>query len=148
MLWILTPLIAGVVVWGLLRANGSIDPKAEAHDAAWAPAKIFNEDRVTPFLMDAESTLREALGKLGLDLSPYTFHRAGLSEDGSYVEAGITETPLTVWLYVDGGQISTPEFYVSFEEWDAETPKELVDKIVAKTIELAIKYREAQPNTR
>jgi hypothetical protein len=147
MFWTLAAVVVLVVAWFLLRVNGSIGPKRLAHEATWAPARKLNADVVSNFLADAELQLREALQVQGLELQPYQLHRVDSPKRETYVEAGILGTPLTVWIYEDGAQVSGPKVDRRFEDWDANNPSELVDSFVSAAVALAIAHR-AQSNTR
>jgi len=132
----------GAVFWAFLRWNGSIGPRYHAHEAAWQAARVVDKSGLTPFQRLAESRLIETLAAEGFQLADRVHHQSSPSDREPYVQATIAGTPLTVWIYLDGGGISAPAIDRRFEDWDAATPEDLAREFSVTAVELARKHRD------
>jgi hypothetical protein len=128
--------------WAFLRWNGSIGPRYHLHEVAWRPARVVDESGLTPFQRLAESHIREMLSAEGFQLTERVQHDWGPSDRERHVQATIAGTPLTVWIYLDGGGISAPGIDRRFEDWDAATPEDLAKEFAVTAVELARKHRD------
>ena len=58
-----------------------------------------------------------------------------------YLVAQVPSLDAEIWIYRDGGDISTGGRHKLFEDWDADSPEELRRKIVAYLIRMVVPRR-------
>jgi hypothetical protein len=107
-----------------------------------AICQVVDESGLTPFQRLAESQIREMLSAEGFHLAERVQQDSPPSDRERHIQATITGTPLTVWIYLDGGGISGPDIDRRFEDWDAATPDDLAKEFAAAAVELARKHRD------
>jgi hypothetical protein len=135
-------LIALILFVAFLRWNGSIGPRHSAHEAMWAPARAVDGTGLSRFQRLAESEIATSLSLDGFTLIERVQHSASTASGESYVEAKISNTPLTVWIYIDGGGISGPNVDERFEDWDADSPEALAHELATTAAALARRHRD------
>jgi hypothetical protein len=140
MFWL--ALILLIVIVAFLRWNGSIGPRHSAHERIWAPARAVDATRLSRFQRLAEAELATKLTAGGFQLIERIHHTALPTAGEPYVEAKIRDTPLTVWIYLDGGGVSGPSVDHRFEDWDAESPEELASDFASTAAALARQHRD------
>ena len=101
------------------------------HERTWAAVREPTESGLTPFQVMCETAIVSALSTLGVTL----VNRKVEGRDESYVTAGLSGTDWTLWIYVNGAEVSSKaSALVRMEEWDAKTPEEFVTTFVNKTV--------------
>ena len=58
---------------------------------------------------------------------------------GSYIHARIQNSEFEFWLYTDTVCFTGPDVDWRAEEWDARTPDELIQRVLAQAIQLVLK---------
>jgi hypothetical protein len=140
MFWL--ALILLIVIVAFLRWNGSIGPRNSAHERIRAPARTVDATRLSQFQRLAEAELATKLAADGFQLIERIHHNALPPSREPYLEAKIGGTPLTVWIYLDGGNVSGPSVDRRFEDWDAESPEELASNFASTAAALARQHRD------
>ena len=131
-----------ILIVAFLRWNGSIGPRHSAHESVWAPARVVDASGLSHFQRLAESEIVTALTADSFRLTERFHHNAGHADKGPFLEAKISDTPLTVWIYIDGGGISGPNVDRRFEDWDAASPELLASELASTAVTLARQHRE------
>jgi hypothetical protein len=140
MLWVLIVVLA-FTAW--LFINGNVGPKRRRHEAAWNPFRQVRGDGTSLFQENAETRLREALEPRGVRLVNYERRPITASSAALDITAGISDTPLTIGIYLDGAQISGPGIDERFEDEGAPTPDDLVREFTDKAVALVESHQEA-----
>jgi len=96
------------------------------HLSSFKPLQVPNSDGVTGFQLRAIERLNQA----GVHLE---FQRKGTRE--IYLQASIPGTDVEVFIYSDGAQVVGEYNNFVGEEGDFRTADDLIDKLVASTIE-------------
>jgi hypothetical protein len=138
MLWVLIVVLA-VTAW--LFVNGNVGPKRRRHQAAWDPFREARDDGTSLFQQKAEASLREALEPRGVHLVNYERRPITASSAAVDITAGVSDTSLTIGIYLDGAQISGPGIDERFEDEDAPTPDDLVREFTDKAVALVESHR-------
>ena len=133
--------LALVAIVLFLRWNGSIGPKHSAHERIWGPARTVDSSRLSQFQRLAESECLAKLAADGFRFSERIHHNAAVSNE-PYIEAKISGTPLTLWIYIDGGGVSGPNVDSRFSDWDAGSPEKLAAALAAAAADLARRHRD------
>jgi hypothetical protein len=101
------------------------------HESAWSGHRLPLNGGLSLFQQECESRLVDALGKQGFTLVDRELR--GVTE--RYVQARIDGTDLTVWIYLDGAEVSSPSGAVArLERWDAKTPGDLINELIRQTV--------------
>ncbi len=109
------------------------------HIRTWAGAGTPSDSGLSPFQLECEPAVVNALGNAGIALVNRTVE--GINE--SYVKAQLADTDLTLWIYLNGAEVSSKSStLVRMEEWDAKTPQEFIATFVSRTIARLRKRRE------
>jgi hypothetical protein len=140
MLWVL---IGVVAFTAFLFVNGNVGPKRRRHEAAWNPFRQARADGTSLFQEKAETSLREALEPRGVHLVNYERRPITASSVAVDITARISDTPLTIGIYIDGAWISGPGIDERFEDEGAPTPDDLVREFTDKLVALVESHREA-----
>lgn len=98
------------------------------HLASWRPLQVPDQDGITGF----QSKAIERLNQAGLR---FEFRRCGSRE--IYLQATLPATEIEVFLFSDGAQIVGEHNLFVGESGDFRTADDLIDKLIASTIEHA-----------
>ncbi|WP_286355041.1 hypothetical protein [Geothrix oryzae] len=96
------------------------------HRASFEPLQVPNSDGITGFQLLAVERLNQA--GVHLDFQPK-------GKRGLYLQASIPGTEVDVLIYSVGAQVVGEHNYFVGEDGDFRTADELIDKLVASTIE-------------
>ena len=99
------------------------------HKRAWAGAAEPGPDGLSRLQRDTEAAVRALLKERGLDLVNRELVRTGGPED--YIVADVPALQAKVWIYSDQTDVETPTADLRLEEWDARTPEEHLEKVLA-----------------
>jgi hypothetical protein len=98
------------------------------HELAWSGQDEPNEAGISLFQTKCEAAVTSALLPSGVELIDRTIE----GEQERVIRARISGTGWTIWIYLDGAQVSSETAtLIRLEQWDTKSPDELIDKLVA-----------------
>ena len=99
------------------------------HEVAWSGARELTESGLSRFQILFEPVLLAELKAAQIAV----VDRHVVGERERYIKARLDGTPWTLWIYLDGAEISSAgRTLVRMEDWDAKTPHEFIDTFVRK----------------
>jgi hypothetical protein len=123
----------------LIKWNAERREWAREHERAWAGLADPTESGLSPFQLMCEAAVVTALRTFDMPLLDRRVEGAG----ECYVTAKLAGTDWTLWIYLDGAEVSSKSStLVRMEEWDAKTPQEFIATFVSRTIAGVRKSRE------
>lgn len=104
---------------------------ARHHKAAWDGMLTPEANGLSRFQAACESALTATLATRQRTLIERSI---GGSATEPYVTARVSDSLLTVWIYLDQANVEGPGLDARYEQWDARTPQELIDQFCARVV--------------
>ena len=123
----------------LLENRRRAKEQTAGRDQAWSGWDVRDTNGVTPFQIQAESSISEALASFGHKLSSREFVE-GLEH---YVHAHVDRLKAEFWIYECDLEILTPNGEWSYEHQSWATPEQLIREAVSCIHELCQSEAEA-----
>jgi hypothetical protein len=99
------------------------------HEVAWATAREPTESGLSRFQILFEPVVLAELKVAGIAM----VDREVVGERERYIKVRLAGTPWTLWIYLDGAEItSAGGALVRMEDWDSKTPHEFIATFVGK----------------
>lgn len=102
----------------------------EEHERAWSGIVDPGPDGLSAFQRETEALVQATLSKWGMHLVDRRLIRTQ-GDAANHVEARIPALGVEIWIFRDQTDISSGAAQLRLEEWDAKTPEEHHDRVIA-----------------